>query len=334
MQPFDAATMGRAFAAPGMDPRGWVQNGWVAEDTPEQRSVRWRDQSGALIPEGPLVDVVLQPSGVKVTCRVASGVSGVGEGEWHPFLERDEVIVVVPSGDERGGPIIVGRLYNGIDTWPTTVAGMDATQNTFAFKRVRTPYVLEVGPSLMLRSADTGAALTFAPEGNVFLASGDGHLLAMTADVVALQTSGQEAMVQLNPSGKVGLYAKSASFILDEGATQFLTPGTVAIGTSGNGPLDHATSIEAVANVVFQVVKAYNIALAAVCSPVSAPLTGTSLGTLISGITSALGVTVAGGVTAGASGGDPAVSSAVRAGLAATKGPGSPGLGCPGFLIG
>lgn len=336
MATFDQATMGQALARPGMDPRQWVSYGVVDADAPGHRCVIFKDENGDPLKSGPLVRVTLQPSGISVVCRVAGLAAGDGEAEWFPFVAGDEVVVVLPEGSERAPPVIVGRLNNGPDAWPTKVAGMDPQANSFAFRRVRTPYVLEAGPSLMLRAAQTGCAFTFAPDGTVFLASGDKHLLAMTASVVTLQTGGQEAMLQLDPEhGTASLYAKSTSMVLSEGASQLITGGTLGVSTSGNGALEHVTTTEAVANIVLTALTVYSTALNLLLAGPPVPLTNTSLAGFITTLIGSLPLTFAPVmITAATTGTTPLIAAAIAAGLAVPKGPGSPGIGCPGFTAG
>ena len=99
----DLAALGRAISYPGIDPRIWVSYGIVDREQDDQKSVEFNGDGG------PLVWVLLQPHNQLVACRVASGVAGNGEAEWHPFLEADEVIVLIPEGDTRSTPVIVGR---------------------------------------------------------------------------------------------------------------------------------------------------------------------------------------------------------------------------------
>jgi hypothetical protein len=250
---FDHTTYGQAFAGPGMDTRQWVSYGFVAEDTPDARSVHFKDADGNLIPEGPLVSVVLQPSGVTVVCRVAAGVAGVGEGEWFPILQRDEVIVLIPEGDEKAGPVIVGRLNNQIDTWPSTVAGADATGNTFGFRRQRPPYILETASSYLVRSAATGAQIAIDTGGQIFLNNGDGARLFLGADAAGLTTpSGDTSLQLLVDDEQIAMVAGAAtSFFMGASASQFTSRGTLGIGTSGVVSLGHAVTMEQVINLLF-----------------------------------------------------------------------------------
>lgn len=332
--------MAQALAFPGSDTRQWVSYGWVAPDGPDARSVRFKDETGAIIPEGPLITVILQPSNIPVTCRVASGVSGENESEWHPFLERDEVIVAITSGDEREGPVIIGRLYNSLDKWPTNVAGMDTTNNTLAFKRMRTPYALECGHALVLRCADTACSITFDAEGDVRLNNQDGHFLALYADLISLQTAGSEAMLQLDPTnGTVGIFGKSFSFLMGEDEASLQTGGTVSFATSGNPPFEHVITTEAVVNLLKHLLTPFvNAVNAARTVPVGTGAKGDVFASALEGSYPAPGlidVVVASLVTGAA--GDALsliVGAAVTAGLLSSKSANHPGVGCPGFLVG
>lgn len=334
MRDFDSALFSQALARPGMDPRQWVSFGLVGAEAPTSRAVVYEGEDGKPLPTGPLVRVVLQPSGIPVYARVAAPVAGEGEGAWVPFVDGDEVLVALAEGSERAGATIIGRLSNAFDAWPVTVAGMDASKNNLAFTRTRAPYALEAGPSLMLRAAQTGCALTFTPEGEVFLASGDGHFLAMTADVVSLQTAEQAAMVQLDPTGTAGLYAKAASLLLNEDSSQLQTPGLLSLSTGGNAALHHATTAEAVAGIAFQVIK-YIVGLAAA---LPTPPVGTAGDALVTAFIAAQSlvddktadvVSAAAGASLGGK-----TAAAVASGLGASKSASNPGLGAPGLLVG
>jgi len=246
---FDAATFANAFAGPGMDTRQWVSIGLVAADTPENRAVRFVDDDGVAFPEGPLVTVDLQPSGITVVCRVGNGVAGDGEGDWFPFLERDEVLVVLPEGNERAAPVIISRLSNGFDKWPATVAGQDATKNVFGFRRLRTPYIIESASSFMIRSALTGANITIDQTGNLIIASSDAHTLTLNTQFISLATGDGSTFLQIDDDTKeLTLQAgDTTQFILAKDSSQFLTTGSFSIGTGGMAGVGHAVTVEQVA---------------------------------------------------------------------------------------
>ena len=252
---FDAAQLGKAFAAPGMDTRQWVSFGVVDQETGDQKSVEFNADYG------PLVSVTLQPSAVGVRCRVAMSVSGSGEGEYHPFIGGDEVIVVVPEGHERAGCTIVGRCSNQIDTFPMQVGGLDVTKNVFAFKRLKVPYVLESAGSLLLRNATTKSFMSFDSLGNVTVNDGSGNFFTLTSSFLSLQLADGSGQVQIIPptltkNAQVFLQAHSASFTIDDKKSVFTTPGVLKLATGGVQAVGHAVTTEQVyciiANIICQ----------------------------------------------------------------------------------
>jgi hypothetical protein len=325
----DFSTFGYGLARPGMDTRNWVSYATVNPDTANARSVMFKNEQGLPFPEGPLVNVTLWPSGVTCLCRVAGCIAGNGEAEWFPYVGGDEVLVVLPEGSERSPPVIIGRLNQSIDVWPTSVAGLDPTKNNFAFLRTRAPYVMEVGPSLIIRSAQTGCALTFGPDGSVLLANGDKHLFAMMADAITLQTTNAEALLQLNPGDKsAALQGGAATFNLNETQAKFITPGQLLVSTGSVNPQYHVTTAESVANIVQQV-----IALLVAGAQTPTPPVGTAgdaLATALLAIKMAVPSKTASVISAAAGASvDSGVQSAINGGLSK-----SPGVGCANFLVG
>jgi hypothetical protein len=250
-QQWDQASIGAGFSRPGADTRQWGSFGTVDADTPDSRSVRFNDEDGNPLPF-PLVAVTLQPSAVSVLCRVGAGVAGDGEGEWFPFVAGDEVWVEVPQGNERAGCTITRRLPNGIDAWPRTVAGMDATQNNFAFKRLRTPYVLETAASYLVRNAANGAQLALDDKGQFLVNDGDGARLFLSADALGFQSADGSCTVQIQVASSTLLLQGGDTTSLEMGSSgaQFLTQGTLAIGTGGMGATGHAITLEQVCNLI------------------------------------------------------------------------------------
>lgn len=233
-----------------MDTRTWVSYGTVTEDTPEQRSVRFVDESDNPIPEGPLISVELHPSGVPVVCRVASQCAGVGESEWHPFIQGDEVLVALPEGNTHAGCMIIGRGNNALDSFPLVVAGQEVKSNTFGFKRIRTPFIVETAASYLIRSAVTGAQFGIDQTGQVIFNDGDGSRFFMGADAVGFSTSdGSTSLQALVEAQQLAMTAGSTtSFLLDKSSSQFTTTGTLSLGTTGNLSMQHAVSLEQVVN--------------------------------------------------------------------------------------
>jgi hypothetical protein len=252
----DHGLAAEAFKRPGIDPRQWVSYGIVEQGTPDAPPIRFKDDNGNPSPYGPMVDVRLQPSGIAVPCRVAYGVSGVGEGEWYPFVGGDEVIVLIPEGDERAGCVIIGRLNQEIDTWPIVVAGQDSTKNTFGFKRMQTPYIVETAASYLVRSALTGSQIGIDQEGKVIVNDGDKNSMTLGPDSLGFSSGDQETFVTLFPGTKqVFLGADSASFLLDATESVFITQGTLKFNLSGGSATGTAVTAEQVVGLLINMLQ-------------------------------------------------------------------------------
>ncbi len=220
---------------PGADTRQWISSGLVAADTPDGRSIRFNDENGAPLPHGVLVTVQLYPSDITVSCRVAGGCAGDGEADWMPFVAGDEVIVAIPEGCERSGCVIIGRLNQAKDVFPTKVAGNDTTQNTFGFRRIRVPYILETATGYMIRHAQTGANLTFNQTGDVFLADGNGNGLILNTNLLKLGLGDDTAYLTFDPT------TSNATLSVD---------GELQVSVNGKQPLYHVLTTEAFVNLL------------------------------------------------------------------------------------
>jgi len=345
----DEANLRSLVSGPGTDTRQWVSYGFVAQDTSEARSVIFKDKDGVPLETGPLVTVALQPSGALVACRVASWVAGIGEGSWFPFQERDEVIVAIPGGDEGAGPVIIGRLNQALDTFPTVVAGADPTKNNVAFIRIRPPLILESAEAVLIHNAKTGAQISLSGEGNALISDGARNHLFFSSDVVALETGDKEVFVQLQVASKRLAFKAGAAqlqlanSILD---TSFLlAPGTFNLGTSGAAGKGHAVSTEqlmaTLANLVCGLAAAGAFAAG---SPFGAPAWPASSPVVLDALLAAL-YTAQGGTTPIGTGGLPGgstatlstASSALRTALASPTPTLDatgliPGVGVPGLI--
>jgi hypothetical protein len=315
---FDGTTAAEAFRGPGGDTRQWVSFGLVDPDTDQQRSVEFTPEYG------PLVSVTLQPSGVPCRCRVAHEVAGNGEGEWFPFLAGDEVLVVLPEGDD-GTAVITGRLNQEIDAWPTQVAGQDTTKNTLAFRRLRTPYILETAAGYLIRSATTGAFFGITPAGGITISDADNAFLTLTPSLIGLQNGPGDCLIQIDVEGKqVILEAAGTKLVLDANLSSLYSTGVVQIGSSGNQAAEHATSIEAVVNLLQVFLLAASAAATAPPALVTFFASFSAPSVLAGFLQSAAALAL-----------DPALAAAIQSGLAIPKVPGTkPGLGAPGFMIG
>lgn len=344
----DQRTSAEAWAHPGIDPRQWISYGRVEGQTADDPDPCVTFDEG-----GPKVKVTLQPSGAPVLCRVSSFVAGRGEGEYFPFVEGDEVIVAIPEGSERAGTVIIGRLNNEIDTFPSgSVAGQDPTTNAFAFSRTRTPKIEERAGPFLIRNALNGALLSLDNAGVVTIRGGDGEDkkavgLQMSHDAAGIQgpsseTSPPEFLLQLDFTGehfmvqvKDAVFSISSSTASPEVNT-LTVPGPMSLGTIGNAPIEHVATVEGTANLLFHELTLLAAAITALGAP---PLTGASLG---AAITAWLAAGFPAGVTLAANAPiPPAVLAAIvawaLAPLQKQTAPGGqslPALGCPGLLAG
>lgn len=324
--------LGDAISGPGNDTRQWVSYGTVDAEEAGGKPVRF-DKIG------PMVDVKLHPSAAHVTCRVASWCAGRGEGEYYPFVQGDEVVVLVPEGDERAGCVIVGRCNNEIDEWPTTVAGNDPSQNNFGFRRIAVPFVTEVRQSYVVRNAVTGALWSMGADGSLTFKNGFDGFLHVGPDFVGMQASndtGQspvqdptkpQLVFQLNlqdeiidmrvqaPTKFVQLKLDPANSLLAGGGTLSVQMGGAAVAR------EHVITTEAVSNILTNLL----IGLAAFSAPGA-----------LAGLTGAAPAVVAQALSlSGATPLNPLVSTAIAAAMV-LKAPNPtgnlPAIGCPAFL--
>lgn len=252
----DWQSIAGAMQAPENDTRQWVSIGIVQADDAGQ-VVQFREDLGQ-----PLVSVTLQPTLARVYCRVSSQVAGNGEGEWHPFVQGDEVVVVVPQGYEDAGCVIIGRLNNTFDKFPMdSVAGQDPTTNTFGFRRRRTPYVEESAGPVILRSALSSALITIDEVGNITLKDSQNAAMQMSADVIGFAgpstpDTPPKYLLQLDLThGHLNVQIDDAVLTLSSSSAApeinlLSVPGPLAIGTLGNAMNEHVATTESVAHVL------------------------------------------------------------------------------------
>jgi len=339
------ADLGREMETPNAR-RVWVSYG-VVEGTDSEPCVTFDKDQGQV-----LVRVMLQPDLIPAYCRVAMRIAGNGEAEYHPFLTNDEVIVVVPEGSPRAGPVIIGKLNGQLDPFPMdSVAGQDPTKNNFAFKRTRTPYVEEYDGPLMFRSASTGGFLSIDEAGVVTIRAGDATDPAAPAagfrmgpDLIGVQNAEADVMLQLNLTDELFfLRVKDLNVTLSNTATHpslIGVPDALAIGTAGNAPGEHAMSTEAMLLVLMNFMQTLGAAIGT-ASP--GPLSGATLAALmtrastVAPMAAALAASGAGVLAALDSGTLSALLAAFASmpqKQASPTGQVAPGVGSPGLFIG
>ncbi len=319
----------------GGDDRQWCSYGIVEPDGSDgQHSVRFNDENGNPLAHGVLVDVKLQPSGIVVPCRVMSQCAGAGEGEYHPFVAGDEVMVLIPEGNERAGCAIVGRFNQVHDVFPTMVAGQDVTTNTMAFKRLIAPYCIETAGGYTIRNAVTGSSLTVDQMGQWFMTDGDGSQLVLTPTVVQLMTPNQLCGIQFNVADSITLLkSDTASLVLDDSSgSKWQSDSTLSISACGNPGLNHVTTVEGMVQFMNAVLLSMGAVLGAISPPIPIASSSDFLTLLNPGTISLIleaAIPLAG---------SPASSFApyilgIQAALLIPKVPGvNAGIGSPGFL--
>lgn len=242
----DAATIRDLWAGPGSDTRQWLSIAYVDPSTPDAPNVRFNDENGAPLETGPLVNVTLQPSGISVSCRLSNQVAGLGEAEYYPWADKDEVLVAIPEGSEMAGPVIIARMNQGIDKFPATVAGQDATQNKFGFRRMRAPYIVETASAYLIRHATTGAQIGIDNQGQVVIADADKNRIFFSPDVIELSSGDNTTFVQVQVTQQtIAMQGGSATLSLASDTVLFV-PGTLNIGSGGASGTGHAITAEQV----------------------------------------------------------------------------------------
>lgn len=331
---------------PGADTRTWISFGVVGgEATPNGEEPCVDFSTGQ-----PLVRVMLQPDLVPCWARVRMNIAGNGEGEWEPFLPGDEVICAIPEGNYRAGVVILGKLCNDIDRFPSeSVAGQDPKLNNFAFRRRRTPVIEEQAGPVAQRNALTGGFWTLAEDGSVTIKAGDPTnptgpgigALQISADMLALQSADGRFLFQLNQTdGLLVLRAGDAVVSLSDSGSaiqnnMISVGGVLILSVGGNPPIEHVATTEATFTIVTGILQALSAAFALLIPPT---INGPAIAVVINGVLAALPGLVAGIGTAGIS---PTLTAAITSAFAAQLpkpnsliGQTSPGLGIKNLLSG
>lgn len=272
----DHALAAEAFKMPGIDPRQWISYGTVDPGTDAKPSVIFKDDQGNPNPYGPMVLVTLQPSGISLPCRVAGAVAGDAEADWFPFVSGDEVLVAIPEGDERAGATIIGRLNQELDAFPLVVAGQDVTKNTFGFRRMRTPFIVETAASYLIRSATTGAQIGIDSEGKVIVNDGDQGMITIGPEAISMSSGDGETFVTLFPPTKEAFIgAGSTTFDLIDGSdSKFISQAGISFALLGGTANQTAVTAEQVVAFVMNVLAQLATMSAFTAGPLSAAVYG------------------------------------------------------------
>lgn len=161
----DMQRMGEALGRPGIDPRLWVSLAVV--------------EKVVIDPDhGVLVDVLLLPSQLHETARVATLYAGSGFGLYLPLEVDDEVVVVAPSGEPDQGLVVMPRLWSQADP-PPPDAATHSSDLLLVAKTGATVRVVTGG----------GGSIILDPRGSGEVLLGDGAASHPTCRGDALQAS-------------------------------------------------------------------------------------------------------------------------------------------------
>jgi hypothetical protein len=292
--------------------RQWISNGIVNADQTTAPSVSFASKIG------PLVNVRLHPSDIDVQCRVGSMIAGAGEAEWHPFSGGDEVLVAMPGGHERGGAVIISRLCNGVDTFPTNVCNQDVTQNNVTAKRSIPNFAWEIQNGWILRSSTTTAQLALDVKGGWMLNDGTLNFLNLSSQGATLSLAKMVSYIALDAAtGQIRINAGPGKAMVT------LDPaGNVYVTGAGRMPVGHVATVEGTVSLLL----ACLTSLGALIAPV--PVTPVQvLAAMVAGIPAAASGAVPYGPLASL------VNAALGLPQSDVTGQALPGLGAPGAYV-
>jgi hypothetical protein len=214
----DVGRMSAGLQRPGIDTRVWS-------------SLAYAEGDSAVFADGVFVDVVLLPTGEKLTARVPAEYAGNSFGLYAKVYEHDELLVEIPRGDPAEGAVVSRRLWNKRDAPPAQAVSEPED------------VLLVVKPEKTLRLITSGA-------GKVFIKSA----ATVIVDCPNIRL-GEEAAAEQYVLGTTFRSNLSTS---DTAAVGALTALATALGTAG------ATLALAGANVVFAL--AFPISAAAIAA--------------------------------------------------------------------
>lgn len=341
----DLRALKSVLQGPDNDTRTWFTHGIIDGSNDADADDACVDFSAGY----PIVRVMTQPDQVPISCRVGMAMAGNGEAEWHPFLVGDEVGVAIPDGNYRNGGIIIARLNNEIDRFPTeSVGGQDPTKNNFAFRRTRTPVIEEQAGPWTKRDALTGCLLSLDETGAVTIRAGNpgaptepASAIKVSHDILGMQNPDGTVFLQLNlvdDNFTVRVKDVVATLASGTAAESLVTvPRTFTLGNSGNPPLEHVVTTEAVVSIVMALLNVMSVGFAAIPATVGGAPGGIPFAAVLTALTTAglaPVIAAAGTLT------PPALAAIQGVFAAAAPKPNTPtgqlvpGIGCPGFLTG
>lgn len=319
------------MGTPGIDGRLWVSYGTVEldQDVEDGRSVEFDEEVG------PLVSVRLHPRNDTIVCRVGMAISGALEGAYAPFVGGDEVLVVVPEGELYSPPVIIARLANKLDAFPTKVAGQETDKNNIAFVRTRSPIIAEGGSSIMIRGAMSGAFIGIDETGNITVRDGAKAALQFGSSGMAVQGPEGDGQIVLNHEKQfVSLWWDNSMVQVEKDSATVLSGGNVLLAGAGNMANVHAIGLEQVVNLLVAYLGLLSSAVSSLPSPITSPALAAIINPVVGGLPLINGALALAG-TGTAPGYNlfmPAMAAGAKV-LPTSINP-APGLACPGVLLG
>lgn len=281
MSGIDLNKFARALSKPGIDPRLWISHGIVGrlDDAGKLDSDDGDDPKKFVATDpkaGPLVDVVLTPSGDQIKARLGSGTQkGRETCVLTPIRGGCQVVVGVPDGDLNNYPAIVQRFSFGGDAEQALPSKWD--NDSFLVHVGDKPLKLVNGKSgFIVWDADGGLTIR-TPGGLVFQLSADGFFNILDGATNSIWSDDTGIQI-LTAQGAIAKFGDKISLY---------SPGAMEINAASISLTSGGTIAGVAAPAQSQLIKydaAFIAALTTLISTISAlpaPVAGSAIGTAL-----------------------------------------------------
>jgi len=217
--------LGAGLTMAGIDARFWVSRGTVAAVNGEQPD--YTDPNAVVIsPSGVDVDVVLEPSGVPITCHYGHQAGAVSV--LFPIRPGNQVLVAIPGGDLAMIPYVLCVVAGASEPLPVETDGKPVFRNDRASIFARgVPIEVRTAAGAVLRlEADGSASLASAGKAVVISKEGEISLGKDAQQHLLLGDAYREAQATQSAAILAGLAALIAVAVGPLGALQ---PGLQAL---------------------------------------------------------------------------------------------------------
>lgn len=214
----DAKRIAASVAAPGIDTRTWVTSAAVAVSGGGETSFT-NPHAVLTEPAGVLVDVLLMPSGVPVTCRYYGSYGGKHGAISFPVAAGDNLLVLLPEGNPMALPVALPPMHSANFPMPVGDDGKPV------FKNDR---ILIYGTAVPIEVRTKGGAIVrLDQDGNVDTDGAAARLGAEAAtESLILGDTYREAEAEENTSLQAQLEAAAAGLTTAANASPFGPPPT------------------------------------------------------------------------------------------------------------